>query len=107
MSKIDDEFPGIEIAYPHSKRPTFSTTESEPCVHTSSAGTRVLVDWPASPLEVPPAKGEAMPNTRRLRGRKIAALAADGFEKVELTIPMRALQLAGAREKSFPYGTDG
>lgn len=38
-----------------------------------------------------------MPNLRRLRGRKIAALAADGFEKVELTIPMRALQLAGAR----------
>src|ERR1700759_617089 len=38
-----------------------------------------------------------MPNMRRLRGRKIAALAADGFEKVELTIPMRALQLAGAR----------
>ena len=38
-----------------------------------------------------------MPDMRRLRGRKIAALAADGFEKVELTIPMRALQLAGAR----------
>jgi protease I len=38
-----------------------------------------------------------VPNMRRLRGRKIAALAADGFEKVELTIPMRALQLAGAR----------
>jgi protease I len=38
-----------------------------------------------------------MPKMRRLRGRKIAALAADGFEKVELTIPMRALQLAGAR----------
>jgi protease I len=38
-----------------------------------------------------------MPNMRRLHGRTIAALAADGFEKVELTIPMRALQLAGAR----------
>ena len=38
-----------------------------------------------------------MPNMRRLQGRKIAALAADGFEKVELTIPMRALQLAGAK----------
>ncbi|HYZ84738.1 MAG TPA: DJ-1/PfpI family protein [Bryobacteraceae bacterium] len=33
---------------------------------------------------------------RRLRGRRIAALAADGFEKVELTIPRRAYQLAGA-----------
>ena len=38
-----------------------------------------------------------MPNRRRLRGRRIGALAADGFEKVELTIPMRALQLAGAK----------
>jgi protease I len=38
-----------------------------------------------------------MPNMRRLHGRRIAALAADGFEKVELTIPMRALQLAGAK----------
>src|SRR3954453_19541310 len=38
-----------------------------------------------------------MPNKRRLAGRRIAVLAADGFEKVELTIPMRALQLAGAK----------
>jgi protease I len=38
-----------------------------------------------------------MGNMRRLQGRRIAALAADGFEKVELTIPMRALQLAGAK----------
>jgi protease I len=38
-----------------------------------------------------------MPKMRRLHGRRIAALAADGFEKVELTIPMRALQLAGAK----------
>src|SRR3954470_10094935 len=38
-----------------------------------------------------------MPNKRRLAGRRIAALAADGFEKVELTVPMRALQLAGAK----------
>ncbi|MDT5137804.1 MAG: protease [Mycobacterium sp.] len=30
-------------------------------------------------------------------GRRIAVLAAEGFEKVELTIPMRALQLAGAK----------
>lgn len=34
---------------------------------------------------------------RRLQGRRIAVLATDGFEKVELTIPMRALQLAGAK----------
>jgi protease I len=33
---------------------------------------------------------------QRLKGRRIAALAADGFEKVELVIPMRALQAAGA-----------
>ena len=38
-----------------------------------------------------------MSPTRRLPGRKIAALAADGFEKVELVIPLRALQLAGAK----------
>ena len=38
-----------------------------------------------------------MSNMRRLHGRKIAALAADGFERVELTIPMCALQLAGAK----------
>jgi protease I len=38
-----------------------------------------------------------MPNMRRLHDRRIAALAADGFEKVELTIPMRALQVAGAK----------
>lgn len=38
-----------------------------------------------------------MPKMRRLQSRKIAALAVDGFEKVELTIPMRALQLAGAK----------
>ncbi|MGY4648953.1 protease I [Mycobacterium sp. URHB0021] len=38
-----------------------------------------------------------MSNNRRLAGRKIAVLAADGFEKVELVVPMRALQLAGAK----------
>ena len=34
---------------------------------------------------------------KRLKGRRIAALAADGFEKVELTIPRHALRLAGAK----------
>ncbi|BBY06120.1 hypothetical protein MNVI_14380 [Mycobacterium noviomagense] len=38
-----------------------------------------------------------MPNMRRLQGRKIAILAADGFEKIELVVPLRALQLAGAK----------
>ena len=38
-----------------------------------------------------------MPTRRRLKGRRIAALAADGFEKVELVIPLRALKLAGAK----------
>jgi len=33
---------------------------------------------------------------QKLKGRRIAALAADGVEKVELTIPMYALWLAGA-----------
>jgi protease I len=33
---------------------------------------------------------------RQLEGRRIAVLAADGFEKVELTIPVKALLVAGA-----------
>src|SRR5437868_2272930 len=33
---------------------------------------------------------------KKLNGRRIAALAADGFEKVELVVPMKALQAAGA-----------
>jgi len=36
-------------------------------------------------------------NNRPLKGRRIAVLAADGFEKVELTIPVNALRLAGAK----------
>ena len=38
-----------------------------------------------------------MSKTRRLNGRRIAVLAADGFEKVELSIPLRAMQAAGAK----------
>lgn len=38
-----------------------------------------------------------MSDTRRLEGRRVAVLAADGFEKLELTIPVKALKLAGAR----------
>src|SRR3954453_17800573 len=33
---------------------------------------------------------------QRLKGRRIAALVADGFEKVELVVPMKALRAAGA-----------
>ena len=33
----------------------------------------------------------------RLKGRTIAALAADGFEKVELIVPLRVLKAAGAK----------
>jgi protease I len=32
----------------------------------------------------------------KLEGRRVAVLAADGFEKVELTVPVAALRLAGA-----------
>jgi protease I len=38
-----------------------------------------------------------MAMNRRLKGRRIAVLAADGFEKVELTIPVKALRAQGAR----------
>jgi protease I len=34
---------------------------------------------------------------RTLKGRRIAVLAADGFEKVELTVPVRALRAPGAK----------
>lgn len=34
---------------------------------------------------------------RRLKGRRIAILAADGFERVELAIPLRVMQAAGAK----------
>lgn len=37
-----------------------------------------------------------MNNDAQLRGKRIAVLAADGFEKVELTIPVKALRTAGA-----------
>jgi protease I len=35
-------------------------------------------------------------NREQLKGRRIAVLAADGYEKVELTIPVAALKSAGA-----------
>jgi protease I len=38
-----------------------------------------------------------MSSKRTLKGRRIAVLAADGFEKVELTVPLHALRAAGAK----------
>ena len=37
-----------------------------------------------------------MSGVHQLKGRRIAVLAADGFEKVELSIPVAALRVAGA-----------
>jgi deglycase len=37
-----------------------------------------------------------MATNPHLKGRRIAVLAADGFEKIELTIPVAALQMARA-----------
>jgi putative intracellular protease/amidase len=37
-----------------------------------------------------------MNSSKRWNGRRIAALAADGFEKVELTVPRRALRRASS-----------
>ena len=38
-----------------------------------------------------------MLHRRQLKSHRIAALAADGFEKVELIVPLQALKLAGAK----------
>ena len=38
-----------------------------------------------------------MPALNTLKGRRIAVLAVDGFEKVELTVPVAALKAAGAK----------
>jgi protease I len=39
----------------------------------------------------------AMFAAKTLKGRRIAVLVADGFEKVELAVPVKALRAAGAR----------
>src|SRR3954447_12157619 len=44
-----------------------------------------------------PAEEVDMSSRPTLKGRRIAVLAADGFEKVELTVPLRALRAAGAK----------
>src|SRR4051794_35648852 len=38
-----------------------------------------------------------MKRAARLNGRRIAVLAADGFEKVELAVPVAALRAAGGK----------
>jgi protease I len=38
-----------------------------------------------------------MTDKKKLKGRRIAVLAADGFEKVELSVPVKALRMAGAK----------
>ncbi len=38
-----------------------------------------------------------MNESKALNGRRIAVLAADGFEKVELVVPLMALRMAGAK----------
>lgn len=38
-----------------------------------------------------------MPTSRPLKGRTIVVLSADGFEKIELVIPLRVLKRAGAK----------
>lgn len=38
-----------------------------------------------------------MSSKKKLKGRRIAVLAADGFENVELTVPVKALRAAGAK----------
>src|SRR5690349_14657052 len=45
-------------------------------------------------MHVGPSQGDDV--TRALKNQRIAVLAADGFEKVELTIPVAALKAAGA-----------
>ncbi len=44
-----------------------------------------------------PSTGGEISSRHTLQGRRIAVLAADGFEKVELTVPLRALRAAGAK----------
>jgi putative intracellular protease/amidase len=46
--------------------------------------------------------------TRPLSGRRIAVLAADGFEKIELTIPVAALKAPAriCRYRLVEAGTD-
>ena len=44
-------------------------------------------------------KGEEYLMARKLDGKKVAILVADGFEQVEMTKPREALDEAGAQTK--------
>jgi protease I len=74
-------------------------------VRGSGMGTRLTAEQPASAsptgesrhLRAIERQGDEMPTRRRLKGRTVAVLAADGFEKVELVVPLRALKMAGAK----------
>jgi protease I len=51
------------------------------------------------PASIAPATTAGSPSEdemNRLQGRRVAVLAADGFEKVELTVPLAALRAEGA-----------
>ena len=41
---------------------------------------------------------------RKLEGRRVAVLAADGFEKIELTVPVAALAQRARRSRSCRCG---
>src|SRR5690349_7923746 len=41
-------------------------------------------------------RSQPMTGGRQLKGRRIAVLAADGFERVELSVPVAALRVEGA-----------
>src|SRR4051795_3776747 len=71
----------------------------------TGAGWRTSRTCPGPPVLAParalrPSLAEAIRTmnleTKRLQGKKIAVLAADGFEYVELAIPSKALKAAGA-----------
>ncbi len=87
----------------------FKTVDPLACLASTSCVTCWFQAWgsPSSRLEAGfdtvtayDYKEPAMAVYRRfrpLKGRRIAVLAADGFEKIELTVPVAALRLAGAR----------
>jgi protease I len=63
----------------------------------SAPGSRLPPQGDFRQLSAIERQGDDMPTRRRLKGRTIAALATDGFEKVELIVPLRALRTAGAK----------
>src|SRR3954469_8844361 len=65
---------------------------------TGTSDFRCCLRWPRRgyPRSTTSPEEDHMRSRQHLKGRNVAVLAADGFEKVELTIPMRALKRAGA-----------